>query len=427
MKRVIGLILILSILLSLFSGLSFNSFADDLPSSGSCGTDVYYTFDSSTGLLTISGRGGINVYSFEYQNSIKTVVINSGVTSIGSWAFYYCSKITSITIPASVTSIAAYAFRYCSSLTNITIPDSVTSIGSYAFSGCSGLKSISIPVSVTSISTYTFDNCNNIKDIYYSGSREQWNRIQIATGNDCLNLATIHFPPPPHYHSYRAVVTAPKANAVGYTQYKCDCGEFKKDASGKVIKDKFTSPTGKPSGLKCASRKATSEKFTWTKASGVSGYQLQISAKGGKTWAKTYNAKTATVYTIKSLTAGSEYKVRVRFYITKNAKNYYGAWATLTSPTLPSGTTISKLTAKKKAFTAQWKNNSTVNGYEIQYSKNSKFKDAKSLKYKRAIKLTIKSKKGGKKYFIRVRTYKTIAGKIYYSEWSKAKSVTTKK
>ena len=35
--------------------------------------------------------------------------------------------------------------------------------------------------------------------------------------------------------------------------------------------------------------------------------------------------------------------------------------------------------------------------------------------------------KGGKKYYVRVRTYKTVNGTKYYSPWSKTKTVTTKK
>ena len=230
-------------------------------------------------------------------------------------------------------------------------------------------------------------------------------------------------------HDFKPVVTAPKANAVGYTQYKCDCGEWKTDEAGKVIKDTFKAPTGKLSGLKCASRAATSEKFSWSKTSGVSGYQVQISTKDGKKWDKTYDAKTATSYTVKGLTAGSAYKVRVRFYIkAADGKNYYGVWATLTSPTLPAASAITKLTPAKKAFTAQWKK-VAVTGYQLQYATNAKFTKAttKTLKGAAKVKLAIKTPRGGTRYYVRVRTFKTIGGKNYYSTWSGAKAVVTKK
>ncbi len=231
---------------------------------------------------------------------------------------------------------------------------------------------------------------------------------------------------PAHRHDYKAVVTAPKANAVGFTQYKCDCGEFKKDEAGNVIKDTFTAPTGKPSGLKCAARTAQAMKFTWNKTSGATGYQVQIlNSKGGNAGLK---ALAGNSYTFTKLAAGHAYKARVRFYIkAADGKNYFGQWITINSPTLPAGTSITKVTGAKKAFTAQWKKGA-VTGYQLQYATNAKFSKAntKTVKGAAKVKLAVKSLKGGARYYVRVRTFKTIAGKNYYSAWSGAKAVKTK-
>ena len=166
MKKVISIILVVVMLCSTFAGLQITSAAADLPSSGSCGENVTYTFDSATGLLTISGSGAMKYYSY-YDNSpfynqtgIKTVVIESGVTSIGSGAFYGCSGLTSITIPDSVTSIGEYAFSGCSGLTSVTIGNSVTSMDGSAFNGCSGLTSIAVASGNTKYDSR--NNCNAI-------------------------------------------------------------------------------------------------------------------------------------------------------------------------------------------------------------------------------------------------------------------------
>ena len=111
---------------------------------GSCGTNVRYSLDTSTGVLSITGTGAMTNYDsssssvpwYSYRSYIKTVEISDGVTSIGNYAFYECSGLTSVTIPNSVTSIGSSAFDFCSGLTSVTIPNSVTSIGSYAFYGC---------------------------------------------------------------------------------------------------------------------------------------------------------------------------------------------------------------------------------------------------------------------------------------------------
>ena len=99
----------------------------------------------------------------------------------------------------------------------------------------------------------------------------------------------------------------------------------------------------------------------------------------------------------------------------------------------PKGTSIvGKVKAKVKGFTVTWKKQAkSTAGYQIQYSTSKKF-TKKTSKTKRinktsTTKLTVKKLKAGKKYYVRVRTYKTDNGKKYYSGWSKVKSVTTKK
>lgn len=193
MKKVLSLVLVITIVLSLFSGLSFNSFAADLPSSGSCGDNVTYTFNSETGKLVISGSGAMKDYSspFYSQAGIKTIVIEKGVTSIGEGAFENCSKLTSVTIPDSVTTIGSGAFFDCSGLTSITIGNSVTSIGRYAFSYCSGLTSITIPNSVTSIRDYAFYDCSALTSVTIGNSVTS---IDWGAFEDCSNLRSITIP-----------------------------------------------------------------------------------------------------------------------------------------------------------------------------------------------------------------------------------------
>ena len=91
--------------------------------------------------------------------------------------------------------------------------------------------------------------------------------------------------------------------------------------------------------------------------------------------------------------------------------------------------TVSKLTAGKKKFTVTYKKSATVAGYQVQYATNSKFTKGKktvTVKGAKNTKKTVSKLKTKKKYFVRVRAYKTINGKKVYSSWSKAKSVKTK-
>jgi len=92
-------------------------------------------------------------------------------------------------------------------------------------------------------------------------------------------------------------------------------------------------------------------------------------------------------------------------------------------------TTITSVKSQSKAFTVKWKKKSGITGYQIQYSTNSKFKKGnKTIKIKKAktVSKKITGLKPSKKYYVRIRTYKIVNKKTYYSSWSKKKNVTTK-
>ncbi|MDD6357453.1 MAG: leucine-rich repeat protein [Bacteroidales bacterium] len=116
--------------------------------SGTCGTNVKWTFNECTGALSITGTGAMTNYGsgnspwYSYRASITSVTIANTVTSIGNYAFYHCDNLTSISIGTGVTSIGTEAFWYCGKLPSVTIPSGVTSIGSWAFESCSSLKDI---------------------------------------------------------------------------------------------------------------------------------------------------------------------------------------------------------------------------------------------------------------------------------------------
>lgn len=127
-----------------------------------CGKDAYYQL-CNDGTLTISGSGEMYCFIEKWvfsvygstpdvrmpwaKRKVKKAVIGEGITKIGSGAFYYCEN-----------------------LTQISIPNSVKSIGDYSFYGCFGLS-----------------------DIYYNGTEDDWNHINMQSGNDWLLNANIHF------------------------------------------------------------------------------------------------------------------------------------------------------------------------------------------------------------------------------------------
>ena len=146
------------------------TYKDIIQTGGTCGTNVYWSYNSTSNTLTIFGTGDMT-NDFEgnnwenYLNDITTVNISNGVTSIGDYAFSFCTGLTSIEIPASVKTIGNYAFQGCWGLTSIEIPASVTTIGNAAFNTCIYLTSINIPANVTTIGNEAFGNCTGLTSI----------------------------------------------------------------------------------------------------------------------------------------------------------------------------------------------------------------------------------------------------------------------
>lgn len=98
----------------------------------------------------------------------------------------------------------------------------------------------------------------------------------------------------------------------------------------------------------------------------------------------------------------------------------------------PAKTSITKIVAKSKGFQVTWKKQATqTTGYQVRYSTSSKFTASKTETVKLAknttVNKTIAGLSAGKKYYVQVRTYKTVDGKTYYSAWSDSVIITTKK
>ena len=126
-------------------------------------------------------------------SGLVSIVIPDGVTSIGECVFSWCSGLTDITIPNSVVSIGGDTFAYCTKLVSIALSNNMTSIDESLFYGCRSLTKVVIPDNITTIGEYAFDYCNALTTIYYTGTEEQWNTIEIGDYNDPLLNANIIF------------------------------------------------------------------------------------------------------------------------------------------------------------------------------------------------------------------------------------------
>ena len=344
---------------------------------GQCGDDLTWTLDSS-GTLTISGTGPMYGYSL-FKNPwcdsalrssgistrVKNVEISSGVTTLGAYAFSACDSMTgvslpetllavgescfqssyglhNISIPNSVRSIGdcafsscngltrvtlgsglkgigGQAFKECSSLSSIVIPEGVTAIEFSTFEDCSNLMEITIPRTVTSIGRWAFDGCYGLSKVTFTGTRSQWNAIDMGDDNDPLLSANITFA-----GSGPAAPTVTGGN----------------DAQGR--------PTLK-----------------WKAVSGAAKYEVYRARSRSGEYIK-YSTVTGTSYTNTSyIEDGNTYYYKVRAL---DANGTAGAWSSIVSvtykQTLPAPT-VTAGTDSQGRPTLKWKAVSGAAKYEV--------------------------------------------------------------
>lgn len=124
-------------------------------------TDIKYTFDDSTGTLSIYADEyparikdyGWHTNSFgdpeypewkQYRSQIKKVVFAEGITEIGNESFYSYENLSEVVFPSTLQRLGYCAFALCSSLKNVELPQGLKAIEDYAFE-CVPLKTLTLP------------------------------------------------------------------------------------------------------------------------------------------------------------------------------------------------------------------------------------------------------------------------------------------
>lgn len=171
----------------------------DIPDSVTdMGTWTFWDCTALTEVTIPDSVTKIGQYTFNGCTALAHVDIPNSVTEIETNAFKNCTALIEVTIPGSMTKMGSSVFENCTALTKAVFRGGVTGIASSTFRGCSNLTNVTIPESVTSIGQAAFYNCPNVTDVYYGGSEEQWDAIEIKMFNSPLargstTRATFHY------------------------------------------------------------------------------------------------------------------------------------------------------------------------------------------------------------------------------------------
>ena len=479
MKRLVSVLLSFVMIISILTALPFT--AQALYARGKCGDNAFYKFDSSSGTLTISGKGEVYEEFCYNESKIKKVTINNGVTSIGSYAFESCKNLTSISIPNSLSYIGLLTFTNCPKLSKINvatknkyydsrnncnaviekrcleycysdmgdvvndlgaglilgckntkIPKGIKLICTNAFDGCTGLKAIKIPDTVTSIGPEAFKNTSitnltipdsvkeidqgaftNCKKLNYVKLSKSLVKLDYNIFSNCTCLQNITIP-----KSVKEIET---------TSISKNTGE---DSSG--LNGISLWYSGSVSDWKAIKFSTYLYYYDIEEEAGDDTYDGGYKYyDADKSWVNAYTSKVHFNYKEHKHKWNNKFSKQPTFKA-EGIKSCSCSTCKMKFTNVPCNKlvspTVSKLKAGKKQFTATWKKAPTVAGYQIQYATNAKFKKAKKVTVKKdsTTKKTFKKLRSKKKYYVRVRAYKTINGKKVYSSWSSKKSIKTK-
>ena len=144
-------------------------------------------------------------YAFYRSNRLEEISFGSGLESIGRYSFTFCPKLKKIIVaddnPYFCTINGALYSKDRSMLykvpqaggSEIRVQEGTVIIAADAIGNCTAMTSVTIPATVKDIYSEAFDGSDNLKDVYYSGSKHEWNNIRIGTDNTPLLNANVHF------------------------------------------------------------------------------------------------------------------------------------------------------------------------------------------------------------------------------------------
>ena len=419
------------------------------------------SFCSQDGILFDKEKTGL----FAYPGGItrEKYSVPSGVARILPRAFSGNENLKEVLLPGSVLEIGQYAFKDME-LTEVTIVNPQCVIGeggSDEGSDYDEVFSSNVKINGYRDSTaqayaqkygipfqsISGEICEHeYKEIVTTPPTCVQKGIKTFTCSKCGDSYTDEIPMDLTAHEYTEQVTWPSTcSQIGVKEYICSiCGDSYTKKMPMVGHDyqmvTVKATTSKDGSIqkKCKFCGDVSEvvPIAYPKAITISKPSVTYNGKAQKISVNVKDsAGKAVASTHYSVSYSSNKNVGEATVTIKFRGNYTGS-VKKTFRILPKGTSLSKISAKSKGFLAKWKKQAAqTDGYQIQYSTNSKFKgkDTKTVSIKKngTTSKSVSKLKAKKKYYVRIRTYKAvkIKGKnvTLYSAWSKAKAIKTKK
>ena len=197
------------------------------------------------------------------------------------------------------------------------------------------------------------------------------------------------------------------------------------DGSGVKASMTVTVKLAVPGKVKAVQSGAAKVKVSWSKSSKAVKYNVYRSTKAKSGYRK-IKTVTSSSYTDRKVTAGKTYYYKVQ--AVASSGSYNSANSAAVKASLLKVPSIKVKSVKKGRMDISWKKISGASGYEIYVSADQSkgYKKKAVVKKQKTVKTSVKGLKSKKKYYVKIRAYRTVDKKKVYGSYSKIKGITIK-
>lgn len=415
--------------------------------------------------------------AFRECNLLEKIELPDTVETIGTWAFANCislyrldlgeslkeiepnivsgcTNLTEIIIPDSVTVVKERAFANCDNLSNIKFSKNTTTLNANLFMGCEKLMSINLPDNITYISPYLLDFCFSKVKIYVNEGTSTEESLKSSGLDYILNekpvqidIATLKFDTIKNqvytgdFIKPTVSILSGDYSLVENVDYKVEYLNNKSvglataritgignytgvyDINFKIIPKSTTSFT---------IDKTTTSSVTlkWDKVSSADGYAIYRYNTTSKTYKRiaTIDGNSNLTYTDSGRLSGTIYSYRIKPIKRIGSTTYYGNYSYVKAVTKLLKPVVTLKSTSKGTVTISWNKVNRASGYKIYRatSKNGSYTLVKTISDGDVTSFKNTNRTSSKYYYYKVKAYRTVDNKNYYSDYSTVKSIKVK-
>ena len=127
---------------------------------------------------------------FAHTYNLETVTIADSVTEICEGAFRNCYALKTVKLPAKLQTLGNFVFAYCEKLESVELPDSLTEMGGSVFTGCTAMTSVKLPNDLYDVQQMNFDSCMSLTEVTIPAGV---GFLRHASFPNCFNLKKVVF------------------------------------------------------------------------------------------------------------------------------------------------------------------------------------------------------------------------------------------